>query len=288
MKSLVLLAVFLLSPLAFADDDIEFKLPSFVSVQAGGSNQKSRNGSIQVGLSLPHNWQLSFGGDGGSSPSEEDGKVLRTRGINASIESDPLATLSGLIGADSWHIEDQVSAVGGRASGLFAWRDWNFGLEGGGQTIEFKKLPPILWPGGTSQVSDQWAGGSIETFLLRPVTIRVHASFHRYNKDLTDYTEGLRVLRISPAVLTTASALNQSEGSLTVTYARHKWSAGVQAGASRSALDGVRTGMLGALGTYRISSSWSTNASLTLYRPQNAEENSGATVSSNLGFTYSW
>lgn len=272
---------------SFAFEDM-FKLPSFVGVQAGGSNQGSRNGAVQAGITFGDNWQFGLNFDGGSSPSIAEDEVLRTKGYGISFGSDPLNLFSFIVTAEGWSMENYVNASGGRLAGVLALDNWTVMLEGGSQKITFQNLPALIWPSRSSTVTDKSFAASVETYLLSPVTIRISGVVHTYDKNLTDYSEGLRILFISPEVLSTATGLNKSEGNVTVRYNLKAWNFGVMLGASRSALDGVRTRNIGLLGSYRLNSKWSFNASATSYKPENAEDSSAATVSSALGFIYSW
>lgn len=287
MNKILMSALWLTCSLAVAED-LNLNIPSYVSFQMGGSDQKSRNGSLQAAMTITDNWQLGMGLDGGSTPSEVSDDTLHTRSFFLSLGSNPLDRFSFVATGESWRVDNNVEARGGRLEGFLLTEDWQFGLEGGYSSIRLRELPQLIWPSGEDTVHATAMGGSVEYFKLQPFEIRIRAVVYRYDKDLADYAEGVRVLFIDPSVLTTVSGLNESEGSVTLTYVQSRWTGGVEVGGSKSALDGVRTRKLGLLGTYSINESWGANASLSFYKPENADVTTKPATASTLGVVFRW
>jgi len=282
------LFAFFVSSHAWASDDFVFSLPSYLSVQAGGSNQDSRNASVQAGLTVGSNWQIGLGVDGGSSPSLEEGQSLRSRGGFVSLASDPFQVLSFQGSAEAWGLEDEVNAVGGRLSAALALKYFTITAGVGGQQIRFSQLPTQLWENGTSIVKDRWVEFSGTYYATQMWSFGLSYTGHRYDKPMTDYAEGLRVLFISPAVLTTASDLNAQMAGLSVNLNLQRWNLGLRLGASRAALDGVRTRSLGLIAGFNLDRRWTFTAAATAYRPEDATEDDRTLTSSTLGVVYSW
>ena len=288
LKSLVSIFILLFAVSAVAGDFDFMRIPSFVSLQAAGSDQNSRNGSLQAGVTFGQNWQFGFGIDGGRMPGVEEEESLQARGANISLASDPLNVLSAQVTGESWSIEEQVRASGIRASATLALSNWTFTLMGGGQSIQFSDLPVLIWPDRTSLVEERSYGGAVEYFASERWSFRLFAMSHTYDQDLTDYTEGLRVLFIAPEVLTTATDFYSSEGSLSGSLHMKNSDYTLTLGSTRSALDDVRTRSLGFSWGYRVSKKWSTLLGFTAYKPENASEEERAALSLLSGLTYSW
>jgi hypothetical protein len=269
-------------------DDFAFAIPSSLSATFGGSNQDARNSSIQANLTLPHNWQVGGGVDRGLAPGENDGETLSSKGYNLSVASDPLATLSGQLSIETWKLEEEVDSRGGLAQISWARDQWLWSVEGGYARMLFSDLPRIIWSDRESEVEHAQVGFAVENNSFHRLTLRLAGAQHTYSQDLTDYSEGLRVLVMPSSVLTTVSGLVASEGSLSATYALNKFSFGALVGASTSALDSVRTRQLGASATVKISKSWSSMLQVNFYRPEDATESDGTTSAGNFTVTFFW
>lgn len=275
-------------PVASAAEDFEFRIPSYISLQTAGSSEDSRNVALQAAFTLPANWQLGLSGDRGEIPDSETGDKLKQSGYGAWLASDPLALLSFTIGADTWKMEDQVKARGVDVALTGAWRAWTLTLEAAQETITFLELPRLIWSSHESDVQHRRWGATVEYYGFKNFTFKIHYAQHDYDQDLTDYTEGLRVLFISPSVLTTATGFVSSEGYLYGGYSWAKWSAGLKLGAIESALDAVRSSYTGVTATWRFHRRWSANSGVTFYQPQSTDEDSDRLISSTVGFSYNW
>lgn len=288
LNSLVLIFIFLFASPAVAGDFDFMRIPSFVSLQVGGSDQDSRNGSLQAGITVGENWQIGFGVDGGRMPGVEDDESLQSRGANVSLASDPLNTFSAQVTGESWSVEEHVQASGIRASATVALSNWTFTLLGGGQNIRFTDLPAVIWPEEASIVEERSYGGAVEYFGSERWSFRFSAMGYSYDQDLTDYTKGVRILVISPEVLTSATGFYSSQGSLSGSLYFGGSNYTLTMGSTRSAVDDIRTSSAGLSWGYRVSKRWSTLLGMTAYKPEDASEEERATFSFLSGLTYTW
>jgi len=269
-------------------EDFFLKIPSYLALQVGGSNQQSRNASLQAGLNIKKNWMLGLGVDGGNSPSMEEDKTLRSQGAQISLSSDPLETFSAQGTVETWGIEEQVQATGGKLAASISLSKFLFSVQVGTQQIVFKELPKLLWSDGTSVVTDNWLGVAADYFATARLSLRASMTLHNYDKEMTDYAQGVRVRFVAPSVLTTASSLNKNEILLGAAYQIKRWSMGFTVGRAQAALDEIKTRSFGVSGGYKLNRRWAFNAALTAFKPEDAEEDDGANITSILGAAYSW
>ncbi len=275
--------------LAAAKDGSDFfRLPSFVSAQGGLGKNSYQDSALNVGISLPGNWQIDFGGDRTSTESSDvPGETIVTRGYHLGAGTDPLNLFSGRILAEGWEL-DNVQARGGRVGLTYAPGLWTFSVEWISQTLLFTNLPPLVYENGQATVKDSGFSVRVSTMAIKNWNFFISGTGHTYDKDLSRLYEipALILNRIPSTVLTALTGLNKSDASLGATYMFKKWDVGAEAGRSISAVDGVKTRRFGVNAMYYLNRNWSFGISTMTFRPEDAEENSDATHSSLAIVTY--
>lgn len=287
-----LLFLFLVAnaPLPAAADSVDdfLRLPSYASFQGGLGKNSYRDTALNIGLSLPGNWQLEIGGDTTRTESSDDPDTeIVTRGFQLGAGSNPLNLFSARVVAEGWDLEN-VEARGGRLGVTFAPGLWTFTAEWISQNMLFSNLPPLVYENGEARVKDDGFSLRISTLAVKNWNFSVSGSTHTYDKDLTRLYEipAIILSRIPSTVLTTLIGLNRSDAALSATYMFRKWDLGVEAGRSISAVDGVKTRRFGINGMYYLNRKWSFGFSTMTFRPEVSEESSDATHSASGIITF--
>lgn len=282
------LVVGLLAQKAAADDF--FRLPSYFSVQGGLGKDSYQDGAVNLGLSMPRNWQIEAGADRTATEASDGlGDAVVTKGYHLGVGTDPLRLVSGRISAEGWQL-DNVTARGGRLGVVYAPGLWTFSLDWIRQEMLFENLPLLVQRDQQETVVDTGFSFRVSTMALRRWSFFIAGAVHSYDHDLSRLYEipALILNRMPVNVLTTLTGLSKNDASFGATYLFRKWDAGFEAGRSISAVDNVRTRRFGVNGVYYLNRKWSFGLSATTYRPENAVENSSATHSATATVTFKW
>ncbi|MGE0763384.1 MAG: hypothetical protein AB7N80_08900 [Bdellovibrionales bacterium] len=266
----------------------EIKLPSSATLTLGGDRQGTQNSALDLNFYLPGNWQLNVGGDSSKVPDSEEQADSTVTGGHLLIGTNPLNLFTADLEYGTWRMGDDVVAHSLNLGVIFAPADWVIRLSGGRETLKFSNLPKLIFTNGESELHDDFGSISADYMIDEVWSARIFFTAHRYDQDLGEYTEGLRVLVMPPSVLTTVTGFPATDGGIEVAASRNKMSGSIQLATSRSALDDVRTRRVQLSGSYKFHRNWRVGLMVGSSKPEKSEEDPRDNRYGSLSFTYFW
>ena len=284
MTTLLAFALFFSSSLSLAEG---FQ-PTNLIFSSGGDQAGSKNASLDFSGMLPSGIELSAGVNASRLKDASDGKELDLIGGRAGILSDPFEFLSLGLETTTWRLAEDVKSFGIDFQINLAPQDWLIHFSGGEEHLKFFHLPPLLFNNGESQVIDKRLQLSIQNSISEFWSWTISYSHHSYDKNLRDYTEGIRVLRMPQSVLLTATGFAKSDLSFSINYSGKLWNLGVLFGRSLSALDEVKTNRAEIfLGRYFFDN-WQISTMFGRSLPENSQEDASGNFYGLMSVAYFW
>ncbi|MGE3681809.1 MAG: hypothetical protein AB7G93_08790 [Bdellovibrionales bacterium] len=279
---------FLLFATAGASAETFFRLPSMLTLEYGVGEDRLQTALANAVFSLRDNWQVDLGAD--QSRTQIDGDVITATGFRLGGGTDPLGIYSGRLSYETWRIPSHVRAHGLRVSGTYSPLSWLFTLEYIHQTIRISGLPETEAPSGQADVLDRGLVFRVSTFAVSPWNFYFLTGSHSYDKDLVPYAEAFTTSSqpLPNSVLSTLSAINDSEMALGAAYFFKRFQVGAELGHGISALDQVKTLYVELNGAYEFTRNFSANTSVTSYKPVGDAQDTSASYLATGGVTYFW
>lgn len=284
MRMGIILALFGLSLPTLA----ELKLPSAIVVSAGGDRQDSVSSSIDATLTVPGNWQVLFGVDRSQIPDADSGEKLLIQGGRIGLSSNPMKSFAFDLSYRNWKMEEDIVSHGGEIGVMASGLDMDGRLSGGLETLYLSGLPSGLFSGGKSEIRDSFLSLQLNYYLPEIWFVRLTGSKHSYDRPLSMYAEGLRVISMPPAVLTTVTGFSSDDVAVAGGGDFGKIDGMVELGRSTSALDGVKVGRIRLGMGYRFNDSFRLSVELGTTKPEKSEDDPRDNRFGSVSLSYSW
>ncbi len=268
--------------------EAEVKLPSALVISAGGDRQDSVNSALDATLTVQGNWQFLIGIDRSQVPDADTGEKLVTSGGRVGIGSNPMKSFAFDLSYRTWKMDDDIVSQGGELGLTGSGLDLDGRLSGGVDVLSFSGLPSNLFSGGKSEIRDSFLSLQLSYFFPEIWFIRLSGSKHNYDRPLSLYAEGLRVISMPPAILTTVTGFSSEDVALAGGGDFGKVDSMIEIGRSTSALDGVKIARVRIGIGYRFSDSYRVGMEVGTTKPENSEDDPRDNRFGSLSLSYSW
>ncbi|MBN8541776.1 MAG: hypothetical protein J0L82_15400 [Deltaproteobacteria bacterium] len=227
--------------------DVDYRLPSTVSLSGSRSSGDTRSGAIAIRLMLPKNYWVEVSGD--RAIELTDGLETKTLGLSGTFGTDPLADYSIDLGADAFGVDSQYTVREGRIR-LTAMPTSVFGFDNPGVEVafeyrgaefEFANSPNLIFTSNQVLLRAQTYRLEAAFYLLSPWTIRLHTERAELANEFQDLSRPLAPVFIPETAISTAVSWPGQEDGIGISISAKKWSARIGAIRKQAAITEDKT-----------------------------------------------